>query len=420
MSEKRLLKNMIDASSERASLMTTEQGYKFEILEKVVSMGRDQAMKELETSKLRGRGGAAFPTYIKWQSVQGSPDVVLICNADEGEPGTFKDRFIMEKGPFLLLESLLIGAYMLQAKDVFIYIRGEYKMAIESISKSLECVSGALELLKEQMGFQPLFKVVVGAGAYVCGDETSLINSIEGRRPSPRMKPPLPTVSGFMNRPTVVNNVETLANISLIMALGGKEYAKVGTETDTGTKLISLSGKVNNPGVYEVAFGSMTLREIITELGGGIKEGKATKFVIPGGISTQILTAKELDVSYTMEDLNEAGTSLGSGAIIVADETVDVYETAVGIADFFMKETCGTCFPCKEGNRQVYHLLEEMGKGNGKEDYLDLIIRITSTTSLAARCGLGKTTGNFIASSIEKLPEDYLSHIEAKMPVERM
>ena len=401
MAENRCLKELIE----------TKGAWTFDLLRKALDDGREKNLNEIKESGLRGRGGAAFPTYIKWKSVMDKDDVVLVCNADEGEPGTFKDRYIMETNPDLLLESILICAYTIGAKQVFIYIRGEYVQSRERMEEALLRSARALDMYRQEAGHLPEIKIVMGGGAYVCGDETSLINSLEGKRPSPRIKPPLPVEKGYLGKPTVVNNVETLVNVPLIIRDGGTAYARLGVENSTGTKLISLSGKVNRPGVYEVEMGHMSVREIIEELGGGVREGRRLKFVIPGGISTPLLTEDELDVLVDIDSLANAGTSLGSGAMIVADDTVDAYQAALTVADFFMSETCGTCFPCKEGNRQVYHLLTLIDGDKKEERYLDLIDQVTKTTSLAARCGLGKSTGDFITSSIHKIPEDYLARI---------
>jgi NADH-quinone oxidoreductase subunit F len=401
MSEKLYLKELVETKGE----------WQFKYLKKAIVDGQEKDIEELEKSGLRGRGGAAFPSFIKWRSVMKKEDVVLICNADEGEPGTFKDRYIMETNPFLLIESLLIAAYMLDAKKIFIYLRGEYTLAEEKLRVALEKSDTARVMFSRATGRIPEIKIIMGGGAYVCGDETSLINSLEGTRPSSRIKPPLPVDIGYKGLPTVVNNVETLCNLPLIIRDGGEGYSKIGTEVSAGTKLIALSGKVNKPGVYEVEMGSMTIREIINELGGGVVNDNIIKFVIPGGVSTQMLSNDELDITLDFESLAEAGSAVGSGAMIVADETVDTYYSALSIADFFMHETCGTCYPCKEGNRQVFHLLHLIGSGKGTKKHLELIERVTNTTSLSARCGLGKSTGNFITSSIQKIPEDYLKQL---------
>ncbi len=379
-------------------------------LRKAVQAGRDACFEELEKSQLVGRGGAGFSTAKKWSFARGKKDTVLICNGDEGEPGTFKDRYIMEKGAFILLEGMLISAFMLEASDVFIYIRGEYQESIKEFRRCLEVYDFELDWYRHVVDPDLDITVVVGGGAYVCGDETSLINSIEGRRPNSRIKPPYPAEKGFRDRPTVVNNVETLSNLPLIMRDGGDSFASLGVDGSRGTKLICLSGKVGNPGVYEIEMGKISLREIVAGLGGGTRDN-AVKFVIPGGISTQALAATELHVKADYESLKQAGSSFGSGAVIVADCSVDAVDVACNAADFFMHETCGICFPCKEGNRQIHYLLEQVRQGCGEQNYLELIREVGWTAGLAARCGLGQACGNLVGSLIDKFPEDFLRRL---------
>jgi NADH-quinone oxidoreductase subunit F len=400
--EERYLKELIEAD-------TAQWEYKF--LQKAFELGREESFAQLEKSELVGRGGAGFPTPVKWSFVADKEDVILICNADEGEPGTFKDRFIMENNPHLLLEGILISAFILQAKEAYIYIRGEYKNSIANLKNAVEDSEKILEWYRQNINGTFTINVVEGAGAYICGDETSLINSIEGTRPASRMKPPYPAQEGLFNEPTIVNNVETLTNLPFIIRDGGEKYAKRGVEKSRGTKLISISGKVNDPGVYEVEMGKVTMKELIFDIAGGIKNGNKIKFVIPGGVSTQVLTSEELDVPLDYESLKEAGSSLGSGAVIVADETVDVVEMACETADFFREETCGTCFPCREGNRQMHHLLSKIHEGKGDRKYFKLIEKISKATSYSARCGLGESAGNLVGSSIEKLKGEYLQYL---------
>jgi NADH-quinone oxidoreductase subunit F len=383
---------------------------KFYNLRKAVKIGRDACFEELEKSQLVGRGGAGFLTARKWNFSRNKEDVVLICNGDEGEPGTFKDRYIMENGMFMLLEGMAISAFMLKASDVFIYIRGEYLGSIEMFKRCLEYYKSELDWYRNEIDPNLNILVVVGGGAYVCGDETSLINSIEGRRPNSRIKPPYPSEKGLWGRPTIVNNVETLSNLPLIIRDGGEGFASLGVENSRGTKLICLSGKVRKPEVYEIEMGKISFEEIVNGLGCGTRDGKV-KFVIPGGISTQIVAENELQVKADYASLNALGTSFGSGAIIVADTNVDAVEVACNAADFFMKETCGICFPCKEGNRQIHYLLEQIRAGKGKKEYLELIKDVGRTACLAARCGLGQACGNLISSLIDKFPEDFLRRI---------
>jgi NADH-quinone oxidoreductase subunit F len=386
---------------------------RFYNLRDAVKMGRNACLKELEKSQLVGRGGAGFLTARKWNFSWDKVDAVLICNGDEGEPGTFKDRYIMENGAFMLLEGMLISAFMLRTSDVFIYIRGEYMESIEAFRRCLDNYKAELDWYRREVDPKLDITVVVGGGAYVCGDETSLINSIEGRRPNSRIKPPYPAEKGLWGRPTIVNNVETLSNLPLIIRDGGKSFASLGGNGSRGTKLISLSGKVKNPGVYEIEMGEISFEEIVDGLGGGTRDGKV-KFVIPGGISTQVLAAEELRVKADYGSLNTQGTSFGSGAVIVADSKVDAVNVACNAADFFMRETCGICFPCKEGNRQIHYLLEQIRLGKGEKHYLELIKDVGRTACLAARCGLGQACGNLVGSLIDKFPEDFLRRMSSE------
>lgn len=402
MSERRYLKELVEAD--------LAAGWDYKFLKQAISAGRDEAQAEVEASKLIGRGGAAFPTPLKWSFTE-DEEVILICNADEGEPGTFKDRYIMENNPYLLIEGILISAFILRAQQAFIYIRGEYRKSIKKVRQALEESQEVLDLCRENINEDFKLRVIEGAGAYICGDETSLINSIEGVRPASRIKPPYPAQEGLFGHPTIVNNVETLTNLPFIIRDGGEKYAEMGVENSRGTKLIAISGKVNQPGIYEIEMGQVTMNELIYDLAGGIERGNELKFVIPGGVSTQILTEDELDLPLDYPSLYEQGSSLGSGAVIVADETVDVVEVAQEAADFFKDETCGTCFPCREGNRQIHYLLEKIVNGEGERRYFELIKKISNATSKSARCGLGETAGNLVVSSMEKLKGEYLQYL---------
>ncbi len=387
-------------------LLENSENYEYKNFKKALSKKRGELLEEIKKSNLRGRGGAGFPTAKKWEFVENKENVVLICNGDEGEPGTFKDRYILENGISIFLEGVLISSYILNAKDIYIYIRGEYIEAIEKLEKEIIRANEIFKMYEKKIEDSINIKIVKGAGAYVCGDETSLINSIEGKRPISRIKPPYPAEKGLNEKPTIVNNIETLTNIPLIIRDGGEEYSKIGSNKSKGTKLISISGKVNNPGVYEVEFGSGTLKEVIFDLAGGIRDDKKLKFVIPGGISTKILKKNEIDISFDYESLEKAGSSIGSGAIIVGDESVDILGVAKNASDFYKSETCGTCFPCKEGNRQVDYLLQKIIDGKGKEEYLKLISEVSKVTRLTARCGLGQTAGTLVTSIIEKFGDE--------------
>lgn len=403
MSEKLYLKTLVEQGSE---------GWEYKYLAQAIEMGREACFQEVKCSELVGRGGAAFSTAVKWGYVNDKDHVTLICNADEGEPGTFKDRYIMEGNPALLLESMLISAFIVNAENVYIYVRGEYVEAIAKMQMEIDRASAIMKTYQRATGVDLNVQIAVGQGAYVCGDETSLINSIEGIRPNSRIKPPYPTEEGLFGYPTIVNNVETLANLPLIIRDGGRAYAALGVKGSRGTKLVSVSGRVRNPGVYEVEFGKTTLKEIIDDLGGGTVGDVPLKFVIPGGISTRLFLSDEINIPYDYANIKAAGSSLGSGAVIVADQTICAVDMVRNAADFFSKETCGICFPCKEGNRQIHAMLERICEGNGKTEYLNLMEEISQTTSRAARCGLGQSAGNLLASAIEKIPEDFIRYFD--------
>ena len=383
--------------------------YDFPALKKVLKMKPEDVIAEVKESGLKGRGGAGFPTGVKWDFAikEDAEKKYMICNADEGEPGTFKDRYLLEKRPAKVLEGILIGAYAVGADEGFIYIRGEYDKAIKTFRKLIEEAEEekllGQNILDSDFDFE--FHLVRGAGAYVCGDETSLINSIEGKRGRSRIVPPYPIQEGLYGKPTVVNNVETLASAAEVINMGAEEYAKFGSKESKGTKLVCLSGDVNEPGIYEVEFGQMTLKEIIYEFGEGIKDNKELKFVIPGGVATAALDKEEVDIPYTYEDIAETGSGLGSGAVIVVSEERELLDMMLTVSRFFMDETCGTCFPCREGNRQINKMLKE-SDGTFSKQELELIKDIGKTIHYAARCGLGQTSLDFIKSIIDKYEDE--------------
>ena len=389
------------------------ESYDFSALKKVLKIDRNKLVKEIKNSGLKGRGGAGFPTGLKWEIAlnKNADNKYFICNADEGEPGTFKDRYLLENRPLKVLEGILIGAYAVGANEGYIYIRGEYANPI-SIFKKIIKDARKLRVLGEDIfnsGFNFDLHLVKGAGAYVCGDETSLINSIEGERGRSRLTPPYPIDNGLFGKPTVVNNVETLAACAEIIEQGSEKYASLGTDKSKGTKLICLSGDVNEPGVYELEFGSLTLKEIIYDLGKGVKDNKEIKFIVPGGISTAVLSKDELDISYSYEDIESAGSSLGSGAIIVISEAHDLFDIMANVSKFYVDETCGTCFSCREGNKQLFHILKKADKTGGLKDIdLEIINDLGKTISLSARCGLGQTSASLITSVISKFKDELM------------
>jgi NADH-quinone oxidoreductase subunit F len=369
----------------------------------------------VKKSGLRGRGGAGFPAGMKWGFVpKDTPKPkFLLCNADEGEPGTFKDRTLIENDPHQLIEGIIIASYAIGAHRAFIYIRGEFYFGAKRLEGAItECYQkGYLGKNIQGSGFDLDLDVYRGGGAYVCGEETSLMESIEGDRANPRLKPPFPAAVGLYQNPTVINNVETLSNLSHIVLNGGEWYAKIGMPKSTGTKIFSLSGHVNKPGNYELPMG-VSLRELIYEHGGGIKDDRKLKAVIPGGVSTPVLTADMVDVKMDFDSLYEAGSLLGSGATIVMDETTCMVKVAYRISKFFEHESCGKCVPCREGTRWIRQILWRIENGKGKEEDIELLRDICANIAGNTVCPLGDGAVVPVTSSIEKFREEYEYHIK--------
>lgn len=383
--------------------------YEFESIKNALYMGRKSVIQKMKESELKGRGGAGFPTGIKWEMAAKieAEEKFLVCNADEGEPGTFKDRYLIEQRSLKLLEGIMLAAYTVGAEKAYIYIRGEYSRAIKIFSEIIKAARKENLLDNYLFGsdFKLELKLIKGAGAYVCGDETSLINSIEGKRGYSRIKPPYPIEKGLFDQPTVVNNVESLCCAAEILNPNSEEFSKLGIEGSRGTKLLCLSGDLNNPGLYEIEFGKVTLKEIIYDLGGGIKANQELKFVVPGGISTSVLKAENIDFPYSYQAFKNRNSSLGSGAVIAVSKQHNLLDLMLNVSRFYMDETCGTCFPCREGNRQINKILNDFKNNNKKLDF-DLISDIGNTIRLAARCGLGQSSLNFITSIIENYGEE--------------
>ncbi|SDM38818.1 complex I 51 kDa subunit family protein [Halarsenatibacter silvermanii] len=394
--------------------------YDFPGLQRAMDIGSEAIIEEISQAGLLGRGGAGFPTGKKWELAyqEEGEFKYVICNADEGEPGTFKDRYLLDERILKVLEGMLIAAYTIDADFGYIYIRGEYFNSINILQETLEEAreSGVLgeNILGSDFSFD--IKLVRGAGCYVCGDETSLLNSLEGMRGGSRTKPPYPISKGLCGCPTLVNNVESLACAAEILNQGSEKFAALGTAESKGTKLVCLSGDVNFSGVYEVEFGSSTLQEIIDDLGGGLKKSQDIKFVIPGGLSTRVLPPERLQCEYSYEGLDEAGSSLGSGGVMVVGSEQNLKDILTRIARFYMDESCGTCFPCREGNHQIYEIVSN--SDNGSEDFpeekLEIIEDLGSTMAAAARCGLGQTarlpTGSIISEFKQELTEEAVYH----------
>jgi NADH-quinone oxidoreductase subunit F/NADP-reducing hydrogenase subunit HndC len=377
----------------------------------------EQIVEEMKISGLRGRGGAGFPTWLKWdlaRKAQGDVKYV-ICNADEGDPGAYMDRSTIEGDPHSVIEGMITAGKAIGAHEGFVYIRAEYPLAIERLKRALSQAQDYGLLGKNILGsgFDFDIEIRLGAGAFVCGEETALIKSVEGNRGMPVPKPPFPANKGLWQRPTIINNVETLANVPVITAKGGAWLAKIGTEKSKGTKVFALTGKVKNSGLVEVPMGT-TLREIIFEIGGGIKNGKKFKGVQTGGPSGGILTDKVLDTPIDYESLTANGSMMGSGGMIVMDEDDCVVDVARFYMDFCVDESCGKCSPCRIGTTQLLSLLEKIANGNGTENDLERLETISKAMAKASLCALGQTAPNPTLSTIKNFREEYLEHIRDK------
>jgi NADH-quinone oxidoreductase subunit F len=379
----------------------------YRALSRALDMGADAVIAEVTASRLMGRGGAAFPTGRKWAAVAAQPAQphYLVCNADESEPGTFKDRVLLEGDPFAIVESMTIAAFATGASHGYLYIRGEYPEAEASVQNAIAQARTAGLLGPDVVGSDFTFDIELrrGAGAYICGEETALFESIEGKRGEPRNKPPFPVEVGLFGKPTVVNNVETLANIPLILEMGGEAYARIGTEGSTGPRLFCLSGHVERPGVYEVEFGA-TLRDLI-ELAGGVDGGRDIRAILLGGAAGVFVGPDALDMPLTFEGTRAAGATLGSGVIMVFDETVDLVDTLRRIAQFFRDESCGQCVPCRVGSVRQEELLARLAAGSSvrsREEELVLLRDIGQAMRDASICGLGQTASSAIESALRQ------------------
>jgi len=371
----------------------------------------------IKKSGLRGRGGGGFPTGLKWEitrKAQGDQKYV-VCNADEGDPGAFMDRSVLEGDPHSVLEAMAINGYCTGATKGLVYIRAEYPLAIERLKLAMQ---QALDygLLGENIlgtGFNFEIDIRYGAGAFVCGEETALIHSMEGMRGEPTVKPPFPSESGYLGMPTNVNNVETYANIPVIINKGADWFASIGTEKSKGTKVFALAGKINNVGLIEVPMG-ITLREVIFEIGGGIKDDKKFKAVQTGGPSGGCLTEKHLDIPIDYDNLIAAGSMMGSGGMIVMDEDDCMVAIAKYYLGFTVEESCGKCSPCRIGNKRLYELLEKITQGNGTMDDLDKLRNLSHVIRDTSLCGLGQTSPNPVLSTMDNFSEEYFEHVNSK------
>lgn len=414
--EKILFKNIDYPGQDRIETYIKNGGYT--ALEKAVTgMTPEEVVEEVTKSGLRGRGGAGFPAGKKWSFLpkDGRKPVYLCVNADESEPGTFKDRELMEKEPHLVIEGTLITAYAIRCKTAFIYIRGEFAYAARQLAGAIEEAGKKGFVGKDILGKGLEIEIIIhrGAGAYICGEETALMTSLEGNQGYPRVKPPFPAISGLYGCPTIINNVETLSNVPHIINRGGEWFASIGTPNSTGTKIFCLSGHVNRPGNYELPMG-IPLRELIYEYGGGIRDGRNLKAVIPGGSSVPVLTADKVDVHLDFESLAEAGTMLGSAGVIVMDETVCMVKAALNMARFYQHESCGQCTPCRQGTYWLQRILHRIEHGHGTEEDLDLLHDICSNIEGNTICPLGDAAVPPVRSTLLNFREEYEYHIADK------
>lgn len=384
----------------------------YEALKIALKKTPEDILSELKKSKLVGRGGAAFPTGMKWEFARNSKETpkYVVCNADEGEPGTFKDRLILENDPHMLIEAMAIAGFTVGASQGFIYIRGEYFKAYDVLTAAIEDAVKNNCLGNNILGSDFSFNINLyrGAGAYVCGEETALLDSLEGKKGQSRVKPPFPTFVGYQNKPTVLNNVETLSNVPQIVLNGGDWYSKIGSADCPGTKLYCLSGDVKKPGVYELPTG-ITLKELIDTYGGGV-DGKL-KAVLPGGVSSSFLTADQLDVKMDYPSVQKAGSMLGSAAVMVVNDTHCMVDLAKRCTEFFDYESCGKCTPCREGTKRAREIFINMSQAAGEATDIALLKELQSVMYDTSRCGLGQAAMNAAGSAMDKFSSEFEKHI---------
>jgi NADH-quinone oxidoreductase subunit F len=386
-------------------------------LRKALGMQPEDVIDQLLASNVRGRGGAGFPMGRKASFLpkpeQTTKPIYLVVNADESEPGTNKDREILLRLPHQLIEGVLIAAFAVQASTSFIYIRGEYLTEYEVLERALEEAEsrGLVGANILGSGFSSSVLLHRGAGAYICGEETGLLESLEGRRGQPRTKPPFPAIAGLYASPTLINNVETIATVPKILAMGGERYAELGVESSAGTRLFSLSGNVVRPGNYELELGT-SLRELVYEIGGGIPNGRALKAVIPGGSSVPVLTAAEIDTGLDFDAMAKAGSMLGSGGVIVIDDRACMVQLGLRVAQFYQHESCGKCTPCREGVRWMVSILRRIEDGQATQGELDLLLDVCDRILGKCLCPLGDAAAMPVASYVAKFRDEYRRHID--------
>ena len=391
-------------------------GYKA-LAKALTEMTREQVIQEVLDSGLRGRGGGGFPTGLKWKFGYNSPadQKYIACNADEGDPGAFMDRSLLEGDPHAVIEAMAIGGYAIGASEGYIYVRAEYPIAVKRLQVAIGQAREYGLLGKNIFGtdFNFDLHIRLGAGAFVCGEETALMNSIEGKRGEPRPRPPFPAVKGLFGKPTVLNNVETYANIPQIILKGAKWYASIGTERSKGTKVFALGGKINNTGLVEIPMGT-PLRTIIYDIGGGIPNGKKFKAVQTGGPSGGCIPAEHLDIPIEYDTLIEIGSMMGSGGMIVMDEDNCMVDIARFFLDFTVDESCGKCTPCRIGTRRMLEILERIVEGKGEEGDIEKLEALAKNIKATALCGLGQTAPNPVLSTLRYFRDEYEAHIKEK------
>ena len=385
--------------------------------ESIINRTPEEVISIIKESGLRGRGGAGFPTGLKWEFARKAKgkEKYVVCNADEGDPGAFMDRSILEGDPHSIIEGMAICAYAIGSSKGLVYIRAEYPLAVERLRKAIADAKELGTLGDNILGTDFSFDVEIkyGAGAFVCGEETALIHSMEGERGEPTSKPPFPAESGYLGKPTNVNNVETLANITQIINKGADWFKSIGTEKSSGTKVFALAGKINNVGLIEVPMG-ITLKDVIYDIGGGIKDGKKFKAVQTGGPSGGCLTEKDLDTPIDFDTLLEKGSMMGSGGMIVMDEDDCMVAVSKFYLEFIVEESCGKCTPCRIGNVRLLEILEKITQGNGTVEDLENLKSLSEIIKDTSLCGLGQTSPNPILSTLNKFYDEYLAHVEDK------
>jgi NADH-quinone oxidoreductase subunit F len=382
------------------SLSEYEAGGGYEALRRARRSSPGVVIQEIKASGLVGRGGAAFPTGLKWEGAAQATAAqkYVVCNGDEAEPGTFKDRVLLEEDPHRVLEGLLLAAYAIGARKGYFFIRGEYTQGFRAASAAVQEAREAGLLGEVDVELRR------GAGAYVCGEETALFEAIEGKRGFPRVKPPFPTACGLFGQPTVINNVETLCNVPLILSLGASEYRRLGTEKSPGPKLFCVSGDVARPGLYEVPFG-VSIRHLLVDLAGGVRAGHGLQGILFGGAAGAFATAKDLDVRLSFEDLRQAGLPLGSGVVMVFDESRDLRDVLLRLTRFFAHESCGKCYPCQIGTQRQYEILQRVAEGRALPGDRERLADVGWTMMDASLCGLGQTAASAVLSAMEHWPD---------------